>query len=114
MFLQTSQPNILRKLINTCWYRNVLSFRRLQKVQIVFKADSPPLFFFPEFQISADTLRQKGKFLSVKKSVLLSLKQKTPPPSSKVTQEGEFPQFSQSNQLQKSPKPVISCAQGCG
>lgn len=64
--------------------RNILSLRRLQKVQIVFKTDSPPLFFFffpVEFQISADTLRQKGKFSSSLKRacLLLSVKKESHP-----------------------------------
>lgn len=79
LFLQISQTNILKQLINTWWCRNVLSFRKQQKVQIVFKKDTQALFFFPgEFQISADTLRQKGRFSFSLKSICFSLSKKTP------------------------------------
>lgn len=41
-------------------------------MQVVFKTDSTPLFFPEEFQISADTLRQKGKFSFSLKRVCFS------------------------------------------
>lgn len=73
LFLQISQPNILKQMINTCWSRNVLSFRRQQKVQLVFKTHGLFFFFPGEFQISADTLRQKGRFSFSLKSTCFSL-----------------------------------------
>lgn len=102
LFLQISQPNILKQLINTCWCRNVPSFRRQQKVQIVFKKDTQALFFFFFLRrisnICWHPQAERQIFFQFKKHMLLSLSKKKPKqkhPSSKAIEEGLFANFTQ-------------------